>query len=298
LTSGEVSHAESPTKPPNTATHENLTTDTVHTVPIRAAAAALSLPTHSLDTFTGWTPPTSYNLIIAVSFGLLVPPRILTLARYGGLNVHPSLLPDLRGSAPIEHAVMLQRPYTGVSVQTLHPARFDEGVVLAQSPAPGLAIGGDETAEALKERLAQVGAQMMVDVLVQRRFVQPVTGAGWYKGVTTYAPKITKQDRFVAFESMSMARVLAVQRALGDTWCLLADGERLVMHELVALDAAEAGAIEHGQGALWYDEARRELLFQTACGRVGVVKSSTYPGGKAGKGNAKVEKILRAQAKL
>jgi methionyl-tRNA formyltransferase len=257
------------------------------------------LPTHTLDTFTGWTPPTPYNLIIAVSFGLLVPPRILSSARHGGLNVHPSLLPDLRGSAPIEHAVMQQRPYTGVSVQTLHPQRFDEGVVLAQTPAPGLAIGGDETADALKERLARVGAQMLVDVLVQRRFVAPVQSAAWYTGASTYAPKITKQDRFVAFESMTMAGVLAVQRALGDTWCLLANGERLVLHELVALDAAEAGAIEQGgRAALWYHEARRELLFQTACGRVGVVKSSTYPGGKAGKGNAKVEKILRAQSKL
>ena len=227
-----------------------------------------------------------------------MPPRILNHAAHGGLNVHPSLLPDLRGSAPIEHAVMLRRPYTGVSVQTLHPKRFDQGVVLAQSPAPGLAIGADETADALKERLAQVGAKMLVDVLVQRRFVEPVTSAAWYTGATTYAPKITKQDRFVAFDTMTMARVLAVQRALGDTWCLLANGERLVMHELVALDSADAVTLEHGQAALWYDETRRELLFRTACGRIGIVKSSTYPGGKAGKGNAKVEKILRAQAKL
>ena len=227
-----------------------------------------------------------------------MPPRILGLARHGGLNVHPSLLPDLRGSAPIEHAVLQQRPYTGVSVQTLHPQRFDEGVVLAQTPAPGLAIGADETAAALKERLVLVGAHMLVDVLVQRRFVEPLQSAAWYTGAATYAPKITKQDRFVAFETMTMARVLAVQRALGDTWCLLANGERLVMHEMVALDSADAVTRENGQAALWYHETRRELLFQTACGRIGVVKSSTYPGGKAGKGNAKVEKTLRAQAKL
>ncbi|KAG9199837.1 Methionyl-tRNA formyltransferase [Epicoccum nigrum] len=271
---------------------------TLKEVPIRAAASALSLPTHTLDTFTGWTPPSPYNLIIAVSFGLLVPPRILSQARHGGLNVHPSLLPDLRGSAPIEHAVLQQRPYTGVSVQTLHPRRFDEGVVLAQTPAPGLAIAADETADVLKERLARAGAQMLVHVLVERRFVEPVHSAAWYAGATTYAPKITKQDRFVAFETMTMARVLAVQRALGDTWCLLPNGERLVMHEIGALDSADGAAMEHGQAALWYHETRRELLFRTACGRIGIVKSSTYPGGKAGKGNAKVEKMLRAQTKL
>ena len=57
-------------------------------------AQELDLKLHEIDTFTGWTPPSSINLVIAVSFGLLVPPRILGLAKYGGLNVHPSLLPE------------------------------------------------------------------------------------------------------------------------------------------------------------------------------------------------------------
>lgn len=67
------------------------------TVPIKDMASELNLPTHEIATFTGWTPPVygdeSMSLVIAVSFGLLVPPRILNLATYGGMNVHPSLLP-------------------------------------------------------------------------------------------------------------------------------------------------------------------------------------------------------------
>ena len=82
-------------------------------VPIKAVAQELSLPVHERDTFTGWDVSSSgvhldiilieyqlpnpqgepINLIIAVSFGLFVPPRILKSAEYGGLNVHPSLLP-------------------------------------------------------------------------------------------------------------------------------------------------------------------------------------------------------------
>lgn len=62
------------------------------------AIAELDLPVHQIDTFTGWEPPRpndeNINLIIAVSFGLLVPPRILNVAKYGGLNVHPSMLPE------------------------------------------------------------------------------------------------------------------------------------------------------------------------------------------------------------
>ena len=60
-------------------------------------AQELGLCTHEIPTFTGWSPPQvdqePISLIIAVSFGLLVPPRILDMATHGGLNVHPSLLP-------------------------------------------------------------------------------------------------------------------------------------------------------------------------------------------------------------
>jgi len=67
-------------------------------VPIKQVATALGLPIHQIDTFTGWQPPSPngkpFNLIVAVSFGLLIPARIINAARYGGLNVHPSMLPE------------------------------------------------------------------------------------------------------------------------------------------------------------------------------------------------------------
>jgi methionyl-tRNA formyltransferase len=61
---------------------------------IQDAASDLGLEIHEVDTFTGWQPPQDINLIVAVSFGLLIPERVLRLAKYGGLNVHPSLLPE------------------------------------------------------------------------------------------------------------------------------------------------------------------------------------------------------------
>lgn len=209
--------------------------------------------------------------------------------------MHPSLLPDLRGSAPIAHALLKQYTHTGVSVQTLHPEKFDAGVVLAQSAAPGEEIRAGETAEELEARLAVVGAEMLVDVLKEGRFRAPLEGRGWYAGPTAWAPKVTKADREVDFRRMGLAGVLAVQRALGDMWTVLPNGERVVVHEVAAVE----GEVEGREGmGLWYDEARKEVLFRAACGRVGVVKATTYPGGKAGKGNAKVAKILREQAKL
>lgn len=78
-------------------------------VPIKKVAGPddLNLDIHQIDTFTGWAPPKPIDLIIAVSFGLLVPPRILNGAKYGGLNVHPSLLPESVTGAPRFIALLL-----------------------------------------------------------------------------------------------------------------------------------------------------------------------------------------------
>jgi methionyl-tRNA formyltransferase len=66
-------------------------------VPIKLAANELELPIHQIDTFKDFEVPSlssSFNLIVAVSFGLLIPARIIHGAKYGGLNVHPSFLPE------------------------------------------------------------------------------------------------------------------------------------------------------------------------------------------------------------
>ena len=65
-----------------------------YSVPLKAVAQELSLNCHEIPTFTGWAPPEPANLIIAVSFGLKIPRRILESSAHGGLNLHPSLLPE------------------------------------------------------------------------------------------------------------------------------------------------------------------------------------------------------------
>ncbi|RMZ66054.1 hypothetical protein GMOD_00005121 [Pyrenophora seminiperda CCB06] len=267
-------------------------------VPIeKVAAEELHLPTHAVDTFTGWTPPISFNIIIAVSFGLLVPPRILGHAQYGGLNVHPSLLPDLHGPAPIEHAIVKRRQYTGVTIQTLHPRHFDQGTVLAQTPHPGVAIHRGTTAPELERQLARTGAELLVDVLTLRKFVPPLDSAGWYatsNGPVSHAPKTTKQDRFIDFEQHTLADILAKQNAFGDTWCTLPNGDRLILHEVV-----DTGMIDASQRApgLFMEPSligtQKQLpLIRAACGKIGTLKKSTYEGKKQGHGNDKLLRML------
>ncbi|KAL2178091.1 uncharacterized protein P884DRAFT_284665 [Thermothelomyces heterothallicus CBS 202.75] len=113
------------------------------------------------------------NLIIAVSFGLFVPSRLINASKYGGLNVHPSLLPDLRGPAPIHHALLAERDYTGITIQTLSPEAFDAGIPLLQTPAPGVPIPEGCTPEQLHEILAPMGAQLLVQALRAGLYVPP-----------------------------------------------------------------------------------------------------------------------------
>lgn len=268
-------------------------------MPIKHVAAhELQLDTHAIDTFTGWTPPVPVNLVIAVSFGLFVPPRILRLARYGGLNVHPSLLPDLRGPAPIEHAILKGRHHTGVSIQTLHPAHFDRGTILAQTPSPGVEILHGMTSATLQRLLAEMGAELLLHVLRERKFVPPLDDVGWYsklhgaKRPVDHAEKITKQHRFVDFGRHAMHQILAIQRALGDPWCILPNGDRLILHHVA--HTGEARPLQREPG-IWVQRGHDHPSFQSADGKVGAILESTYAGSKKGQGNAKLLRLFPAQ---
>ncbi|KAF2845763.1 Formyltransferase [Plenodomus tracheiphilus IPT5] len=262
-------------------------------VPIeKVAREELRLPTYALDTFTGWTPPTSINLIIAVSFGLFVPSRLLHTAKFGGLNVHPSLLPDLKGPAPIQYAILKRRQYTGVSIQTLHPQHFDQGCVLAQTPAPGIEVPWGTTAEELEAQLAKVGASMLVDVLKSRMYMPPLEDAGWYarsNGPRDHAPKISKQDRCIVLETSRLKDILTIQYGLGDPWCLIPHGERLILHQIV-----DSGVIHQPSSTpgIWAQEGCDFPLLRDVHGHVGIILESTLAGGRAGAGNATLLHLL------
>ncbi|KAL8787019.1 MAG: hypothetical protein Q9213_002455 [Squamulea squamosa] len=198
----------------------------VREVPIAAVARELGLQLHKIDTFTGWTPPTRHeapiNLIVTVSFGLRVPARILGSAKYGGLNVHPSLLPEFPGPAPLHHTLLADRKTTGVTLQTLHPNKMDGGKILAQTPYPGIEHRA-ETVEDLQALTAQLGANMLIQSLKNGVFVPPLHEVGWYAGNSTledftHATKIGPKERHLDWATWSADEILRRQRIIGPLW--------------------------------------------------------------------------------
>ncbi|KAK7746376.1 Methionyl-tRNA formyltransferase [Cytospora paraplurivora] len=210
--------------------------------PLFHLAEELGLPIHRRDTFTGWELPPAghithevtgevvkhraahqnshrqpFNLIVAVSFGLFVPPRILGSLKYGGVNVHPSVLPDLRGPAPIQHAILRGRAAAGATLQTLHHKDFDRGDVLAQTRyPPGIPVPEGCDARRLHDILAAEGARLLVAGLRARLHVPPYNEdgqAGWRpdaddvaRGLVRDAPKVRKSDAEVDWACWTWGR--------------------------------------------------------------------------------------------
>ena len=129
------------------------------------------------------------DLLVVVAYGLILPPAILAAARLGALNVHGSLLPRWRGAAPVERALLAGDAQTGVCIMQMDVG-LDTGPVFLQRATP---ILPDDTGGSLRERLAVLGAEGLVDVVagleagIAVATPQPDEGA-------CYAAKIDKRE--------------------------------------------------------------------------------------------------------
>ncbi|KAM0287210.1 hypothetical protein ACHAQH_000524 [Verticillium albo-atrum] len=228
---------------------------TIRQVPIKSTAQDLGLPIHEINTFTGWAPSFDINLIIAVSFGLLVPPRLLRLAGYGGLNLHPSLLPDLRGPAPLHHTLLQNRPFTGVTLQTLHESKFDHGTILAQTPLPGIRVPPGTNLQDLHGIITPPAAEMLVQGLRDGLHVPPLRSAGWTPSEQhlvglRHAPKLTKQHKQILWREWAADDFIRHENVLGPLWSELQTrkGRKRVIFEGLEVASASAGGAQETEG--------------------------------------------------
>lgn len=132
------------------------------------------------------------DLLVVVAFGRLLPPTLLDLPQAGPLNVHPSLLPAYRGPAPINWAIINGEKETGVTTMFLDQG-MDTGPILLSRTVP---IGETETAGGLHDRLAQIGAGLLVETIagIKAGTVSPRPQPD--QGVSL-APRLKKSDGLV-----------------------------------------------------------------------------------------------------
>lgn len=114
------------------------------------------------------------DLLIVAAFGQILPPEALALPPHGCLNVHASLLPRYRGASPIAAAIQAGDAATGVTIMRMEEG-LDTGAIIAQRAT---AIAPDETTGALTTRLADLGADLLIETL-----------PGWLSGAITPTPQ-------------------------------------------------------------------------------------------------------------
>ena len=127
------------------------------------------------------------DLGVVVAYGHILRPEILATPRLGMINVHASLLPRLRGAAPIQWAILNGERETGVSIMQME-AGLDSGPVYHRAAVP---IGADETGGELAQRLAQVGSSALIETVTALN-KGPVKAHPQDHALATFAPKIDR----------------------------------------------------------------------------------------------------------
>jgi methionyl-tRNA formyltransferase len=161
--------------------------------PVERAAAAAGIPVHSPTQLDAAEQQRfralGLDAAVVAAYGLILPKPVLAAPRLGCLNVHASLLPRWRGAAPIQRAILAGDRVTGVTIMQMDEG-LDTGPMLLAEP---IAIESDTTVAVLHDRLAALGARLIVRALAGRvdgtlaARPQPAEGV-------TYAKKLVREE--------------------------------------------------------------------------------------------------------
>src|SRR6056297_3515902 len=247
--------------------------------PVQAAAEALGLEVRTPERLRDAEAQAEFSALeadagVVAAYGLILPRAVLDAPKLGCWNVHASLLPRWRGAAPIQRAILAGDAETGVCIMRMEPG-LDTGPVALREATP---IGAEDDAGTLHDRLAEIGARLIVQAMARLEAGTLETTPQPEAGVT-YADKIDKAEARIDWTRPAEAvgrQVRAFAPAPG-AWTEI-DGERL----RVLAARPEAGEGVPGETL---DDALR-----VACGE-GALRVTRAQ--RAGRGAGPAEELLR-----
>lgn len=127
------------------------------------------------------------EMIVVVAYGKILPKYILDFPKFGCVNLHGSLLPKYRGSAPIQHAVLNGDEVTGVSTMLMDEG-MDTGAILLTSEVK---IEDNDTSESMFDKLSVVGADLLLETVNK---IEDITPVPQDEALASYAPPIRKEN--------------------------------------------------------------------------------------------------------
>lgn len=182
------------------------------------------------------------DLLVVAAYGLILPQEVLDIPTHGCLNVHASILPRWRGAAPIQAAILAGDTTTGISLMAM-TAGLDCGPVYVSE---SVAIGADDTAGELHDRLAAAGGRLLarhVDAILAGELLPREQD----ESAATYAPKIVKADAELdwTMPAEALARVVRAYNPVPGAWFVV-DGVRIKCWQARVVETAggPAGRIE------------------------------------------------------
>jgi methionyl-tRNA formyltransferase len=235
---------------------------------VAQAAAALGLPVRTPATLRDPAVRDAFaalhaDIAVVAAYGLILPQPVLNAPRHGCLNIHASLLPRWRGAAPIHRAILSGDPESGVTIMRME-AGLDTGPMLLSRATR---IAADDTTGTLHDRLAAIGADLILDALDR---IDSLTPAPQPAAGVTYAAKIDKAEARIDWTvpAIAVARQINALSPFPGAWCL-AGTERLKLLQARAISGeaprkAPPGthlgglAIACGTGAIQITRAQRE----------------------------------------
>jgi len=158
------------------------------------------------------------DVLVVAAYGLILPQAVLDIPARGALNIHASLLPRWRGAAPIQRALLAGDAQSGITIMQMD-AGLDTGPMLRQE---GIPITKEDDAQTLHDKLAALGASMIVDVLADtaagRGRASPQQAAG-----VSYARKIDKPEARLDWSAPAVVleRKVRAMRPLPGALCTL-----------------------------------------------------------------------------
>lgn len=181
------------------------------------------------------------DVAVVAAYGQILPQPFLDAPRRGALNIHASLLPRWRGAAPVQRAIMAGDRETGVSIMRME-AGLDTGPVLLREAVP---IDPEDTAGELLERLAGMGARLILAALAQIDSLHPVPQPG--EGVT-HAARIDKAEAAIDWRrpAPEICRQIHALSPAPGAWTTIGDERVRILRARIAAGGGEPGRVLGG----------------------------------------------------
>jgi methionyl-tRNA formyltransferase len=141
-----------------------------------------------------------FNIMIVAAYGLIIPQAILDLPSFGCFNIHASLLPRWRGAAPIHRAILTGDKTTGVTIMRV-VQKLDAGDMIKKTV---IQISEKHTTEKLTKTLAELGAQLMIEVMDELSVKGELKSIPQDEASVTYAEKVTKEESKIDWQDSSI----------------------------------------------------------------------------------------------